>query len=246
MNFAKKLDADCMATGHYIRRKGDTKNAHMYRAEDKSKDQSYFLFSTTQEQLDYLRFPLGEISKEKTRKIAENIGLNVYNKKDSQDICFIPDGDYKKFIKSQKNKGEIIDLNGNVIAHHEGIQNFTVGQRKGLGISSENPLYVIDILKDNNQIIVGNKKDLLGKSLSLDNLNFIMPDFDLNKSNMKIQCSAKIRSLSEPQRGILYKNSGDFSFEFDEPAESITRGQACVLYDQDRVLGGGIIKQKLN
>ena len=181
MNFAKKLDADCMATGHYIRRKGDTKNAHMYRAEDKSKDQSYFLFSTTQEQLDYLRFPLGEISKEKTRKIAENIGLNVYNKKDSQDICFIPDGDYKKFIKSQKKKGEIIDLNGNVIAHHEGIQNFTVGQRKGLGISSENPLYVIDILKDNNQIIVGNKKDLLGKSLSLDNLNFIMPDFDLNK-----------------------------------------------------------------
>ena len=246
MNFAKKLDADCMATGHYIRRKGDTKNAHMYRAEDKSKDQSYFLFSTTQEQLDYLRFPLGEISKEKTRKIAENIGLNVYNKKDSQDICFIPDGDYKKFIKSQKNKGEIIDLNGNVIAHHEGIQNFTVGQRKGLGISSENPLYVIDILKDNNQIIVGNKKDLLGKSLLLDNLNFIMPDFDLNKSSMKIQCSAKIRSLSEPQRGILYKNSGDFSFEFDEPAESITRGQACVLYDQDRVLGGGIIKQKLN
>ena len=102
MNFAKKLEADCMATGHYIKRKGDVKNAHMFRAEDKSKDQSYFLFSTTQDQLDYLRFPLGDIPKNKTRKIAEDLGLVVYNKKDSQDICFIPDGDYKKFIKSQK------------------------------------------------------------------------------------------------------------------------------------------------
>ena len=114
MNFAKKLEADCMATGHYIKRKGSTKNAHMYMAEDKSKDQSYFLFSTTQDQLDYLRFPLGDIPKDKTRKIAEDIGLVVFNKKDSQDICFIPDGDYKKFIKSQQKIGEIIDLDGNV------------------------------------------------------------------------------------------------------------------------------------
>ncbi len=246
MNFARKLNADCMATGHYIKRKGDIKNAYMYRAEDKSKDQSYFLFSTTQEQLDYLRFPLGDISKEKTRKIAEELGLIVYNKKDSQDICFIPDGDYKKFIKSQMNRGEIINLNGNIVSYHDGIQNVTIGQRKGLGISSENPLYVIDIIKETNQIIVGDKKDLLGKSLLLDNLNFIMPDFDFNKTSMKIHCSAKIRSLSEPKKGTLYKNSDSFSFEFDEPAEAITRGQACVLYDQDRVLGGGIIKQKLN
>ena len=104
MNFAKKLEADCMATGHYIRRKGKIKDAHMYRAEDKSKDQSYFLFATTQNQLDYLRFPLGEISKLETRKIAEDLGLIVYDKKDSQDICFIPDGDYKKFIKSNKKR----------------------------------------------------------------------------------------------------------------------------------------------
>jgi tRNA-specific 2-thiouridylase len=105
-----------MATGHYIKRKGDVKNAHMFRAEDKSKDQSYFLFSTTQDQLDYLRFPLGDIPKNKTRKIAEDLGLIVYNKKDSQDICFIPDGDYKKFIKSQKKTGDIMDIKGNVIS----------------------------------------------------------------------------------------------------------------------------------
>ncbi len=246
MNFAKKLDADCMATGHYIKRTGNTKNAHMYRAEDKNKDQSYFLFSTTQDQLDYLRFPLGDIPKDKTRKIAEELGLIVFNKKDSQDICFIPDGDYKKFIKSYQKKGEIVDLNGNVLGYHEGIQNFTIGQRKGLGISNENPLYVIEIIKDKNQIIIGNKKNLLGKCLLLDDLNFIMPDYDFNKSEVKISCSAKIRSLSEPKKGILIKNSDTFSFEFDEPAEAITKGQACVLYDNDRVLGGGIIKQKLN
>ena len=246
MNFAKKLEADCMATGHYIKRKGDVKNAHMFRAEDKSKDQSYFLFSTTQDQLDYLRFPLGDIPKNKTRKIAEDLGLVVYNKKDSQDICFIPDGDYKKFIKSQKKTGDIIDVKGNVISHHDGIQNFTIGQRRGIGISSEKPLYVIDIIKETNQIIVGDKKDLLGKSLLLDNLNFIMPDYDFSKSAIEISCSAKIRSLSEPQKGTLKKNSEVFSFEFDEPLEAITKGQACVLYDQDRVLGGGIIKQKLN
>ena len=246
MNFAKKLEADCMATGHYIKRKGNVKNAHMFRAEDKSKDQSYFLFSTTQDQLDYLRFPLGDIPKNKTRKIAEDLGLVVYNKKDSQDICFIPGGDYKKFIKSQKKTGDIIDVKGNVISHHDGIQNFTIGQRRGIGISSEKPLYVVDIIKETNQIIVGDKKDLLGKSLLLDNLNFIMPDYDFSKSAIEISCSAKIRSLSEPQKGTLKKNSEVFSFEFDEPLEAITKGQACVLYDQDRVLGGGIIKQKLN
>ena len=246
MNFAKKLEADCMATGHYIRRKGNIKDAHMYRAEDKSKDQSYFLFATTQDQLDYLRFPLGEISKAETRKIAEDLGLIVYDKKDSQDICFIPDGDYKKFIKSNKRKGEILDLSGNVLSFHDGIQNFTVGQRRGLGIANDEPLYVVDIIKDKNQIIVGDKKDLLGKSLLLGDLNFIMPEYDLSKKTVEIPCSAKIRSLSEPKKGKLIKQYTSYSFEFDEPAEAITKGQACVLYDNDRVLGGGIIKQKLN
>ena len=193
-----------------------------------------------------MRFPLGDIPKEQTRKIAEEIGLVVYNKKDSQDICFIPDGDYKKFLKLHKIKGEIIDLQGKILSHHEGIQNFTIGQRRGIGVSNNEPLYVIDILKETNQIVVGYKKDLLGSSLLLDKMNFIMPEFDFSKSDLEITCSAKIRSLSEPMRGKLIKKSQIYSFEFDEPAEAITKGQACVLYDQDRVLGGGIISQKLN
>lgn len=149
-------------------------------------------------------------------------------------------------MKSHKKKGEIIDLHGKVLSHHEGIQNFTVGQRRGIGVSSNEPLYVIDILKETNQIVVGDKKDLLGTSLLLDNMNFIMPDFDFSKSELEISCSAKIRSLSEPMKGKLIKKSQKYSFEFDEPAEAITKGQACVLYDHDRVLGGGIISQKLN
>jgi tRNA-specific 2-thiouridylase len=132
-----------------------------------------------------------------------------------------------------------------VISHHDGIQNFTIGQRRGNRISSEKPLYVVDIIKETNQIIVGDKKDLLGKSLLLDNLNFIMPDYDFSKSAIEISCSAKLDLYQSPKRNFK-ENSEIFSFEFDEPLEAITKGQACVLYDQDRVLGGGIIKQKLN
>ena len=238
MNFAKKLEADCMATGHYIRRKGNIKDAHMYRAEDKSKDQSYFLFATTQDQLDYLRFPLGEISKAETRKIAEDLGLIVYDKKDSQDICFIPDGDYKKFIKSNKKKGEILDLSGNVLSFHDGIQNFTVGQRRGLGIANEDPLYVVDIIKDKNQIIVGDKKDLLGKSLLLGDLNFIMPEYDLSKKTVEIPCSAKIRSLSEPKKGKLINPSQLDSVWLRQPKNTEIRNFKLLYVGRIRVEKG--------
>ncbi|MAV82589.1 MAG: tRNA 2-thiouridine(34) synthase MnmA [Pelagibacteraceae bacterium] len=246
MSFAKKLEADCMATGHYVKREGAEKKALMYRASDKSKDQSYFLFATTQEQLDFLRFPLGSLSKKETRNFAKKMELNVYDKKDSQDICFIPDGDYKSFIKINSKEGLIKDTLGNTLGRHEGIHNFTIGQRRGMGISSENPLYVVDILKDSNEIIVGDKNKLFGQSLTLDELNFIMPDIDLKKDNFEIKCSAKIRSLSTPSIGRLIKEEGIYFFIFDEPTESITRGQACVLYDKERVLGGGIIREKLN
>ena len=221
-----------MATGHYIRRKGNIKDAHMYRAEDKSKDQSYFLFATTQDQLDYLRFPLGEISKAETRKIAEDLGLIVYDKKDSQDICFIPDGDYKNLLSTKKKKGEILDLSGNVLSFHDGIQNFTVGQRRGLGIANEDPLYVVDIIKDKNQIIVGDKKDLLGKSLLLGDLNFIMPEYDLSKKNcwnsLVVQ---KLDLYLNQKRENLLSNLLPTLFEFDEPAEAITKGSSlCFVW----------------
>ena len=246
MDFAKKLEADCMATGHYVKREGATDKALMFRANDKTKDQSYFLFATTQEQLDFLRFPLGSLTKNETRDFAKKLGLNVHDKKDSQDICFIPNGDYKSFIKLKAKEGNVIDRSGKVLGKHEGIHNFTIGQRRGMGIASEKPLYVVDILKDTNEIIVGDKEHLLGQSLILDELNFIMPDIDISAPTLKIKCSAKIRSLSTPSEGTLYKKENTFSFIFDNPTESITRGQACVLYDNERVLGGGIIKQKLN
>jgi tRNA-specific 2-thiouridylase len=246
MNFAKKLGADCMATGHYVKREGAQDKALMFQGNDKSKDQSYFLFATTQEQLNFLRFPLGALTKKETRDFAKKIGLNVYDKKDSQDICFIPDGDYKKFIKLNSKSGSIKDIDGNFLGNHEGIHNFTIGQRRGVGISSTKPLYVIDIQKDTNDIIVGDKSLLLGKSLILDKINFLMPDIDVNKNFFEIKCSAKIRSMSKPSHGKLIKENENFSFVFDNPTESITKGQACVLYDNERVLGGGIIREKLN
>ena len=246
MSFAKKLEADCMATGHYVKREGATHKALMYRANDKTKDQSYFLFATTQEQLDFLRFPLGSLTKNETRDLAKKLGLNVHDKKDSQDICFIPNGDYKSFIKLNSKEGNVLDRSGKIIGKHEGIHNFTIGQRRGMGIASDKPFYVVDILKDTNEIVVGDRENLLGQSLILDELNFIMPDIDISLPVLQIKCSAKIRSLSAPAEGTLHKKENIFSFTFDSPIESITRGQACVLYDNERVLGGGIIKQKLN
>ena len=159
--YAKDLNADALITGHYVSRIKKNAHASMYRAKDHNRDQSYFLFSTTQEQLDYLRFPLGEIDKSETRSIAKKLNLNVANKPDSQDICFVPNGDYssviKKFRPESFKKGKIIDLNGKQIGEHEGIINYTIGQRKGIKISNSKPLYVININATDNTVIVGNK-----------------------------------------------------------------------------------------
>ena len=162
--YAKDLKADALITGHYVTRVQKNGHANMYRAKDFNRDQSYFLFSTTQEQLDYLRFPLGEIDKSETRSIAKKLSLNVADKPDSQDICFVPNGDYssviKKFRPESFQKGDIIDLNGVKIGEHQGIINYTIGQRKGIKISSEKPLYVVNINADENKVIVGNKENL--------------------------------------------------------------------------------------
>ena len=169
--YAKDLKADALVTGHYVSRIQKNGHANMYRAKDYNRDQSYFLFSTTQEQLDYLRFPLGEIEKYETRSLAKKLNLNVADKPDSQDICFVPNGDYssviKKFRPESFKKGKIIDLLGNQIGEHDGIINYTIGQRKGIKISNENPLYVININADNNTIVVGAKKKLRNKKNSI-------------------------------------------------------------------------------
>ena len=166
-SYAKELNADALVTGHYVNRVQNNGRAEMYRATDLSKDQSYFLFATTQEQLNFLRFPLGVMSKKETRKIASELNLGVSDKPDSQDICFVPNGNYSSVIKKYRPKtfkdGNILDTEGNIIGRHTGIINFTIGQRKGIGISHKEPLYVVNINAKLNQVIVGSKEALLIK-----------------------------------------------------------------------------------
>ena len=176
-SFAKELKADTLVTGHYVNRIEESEGAAMYRALDLTRDQSYFLFSTTKEQLNFLRFPLGNLKKEETRKIASELNLNVADKPDSQDICFVPNGDYASVIKKYKPKsfkeGAIFDTEGNLLGKHEGIINYTIGQRKGIKISHKEPLYVIDINSSENKIIVGNKENLAVKKIYLKDLNLL-------------------------------------------------------------------------
>ena len=195
--YAKDLKADALVTGHYVSRIQNNGHASMYRAKDINRDQSYFLFSTTQEQLDYLRFPLGEIDKSETRSIAKKLNLNVADKPDSQDICFVPNGDYSSVIKKYRpesfQKGEIIDLNGNKIGEHQGIINYTIGQRKGIKISSEKPLYVININANENKVIVGNKENLEIKEIQLRELNILAKKDEFNEIiNIKVRSTGRL------------------------------------------------------
>ena len=247
--YAKDLKADVLVTGHYVSRIQNNGHASMYRAKDINRDQSYFLFSTTQEQLDYLRFPLGEIDKSETRSIAKKLDLNVADKPDSQDICFVPIGDYSSVIKKYRpesfQKGDIIDLNGDKIGEHEGIINYTIGQRKGIKISSEKPLYVININANENKVIVGNKENLEIKQIQLRELNILANKDEFNKIiNIKVRSTgrllkAKIKLVKDyAQVEILDKETG------------ISPGQACVFYSKDsfgdKVLGGGWIDKTFN
>ena len=192
--YAKDLKADALITGHYVSRVQNNSHASMYRAKDYSRDQSYFLFSTTQEQLDYLRFPLGEIDKSETRNIAKKLDLNVAEKPDSQDICFVPNGDYssviKKFRPESFKPGKILDISGNKIGEHEGIINYTIGQRKGIKIPDEKPLYVININSDNNTIIVGAKKFLEIKEIIKNKITSISDIREFNLAGYQFDASS--------------------------------------------------------
>ena len=183
--YSKDLKADALITGHYIKRIQTNGKSSMYRAKDFSRDQSYFLFSTTQDQLDYLRFPLGDIEKMETRNIAKKLNLNVAEKPDSQDICFVPNGDYssviKKFRPESFNPGKIIDIKGKVIGQHDGIINYTIGQRRGIKIADKDPLYVIKIDNNNNTIVVGPKEALKINKIILRELNILGSKSELEK-----------------------------------------------------------------
>ena len=247
--YAKDLKADALITGHYVSRIQKNGNACLYRAKDRNRDQSYFLFGTTQEQLDYLRFPLGEIDKSETRLIAKKLSLNVADKPDSQDICFGPNGDYssviKKYRPSSFQNGKIIDLKGNQIGEHEGIINYTIGQRKGIRISSSKPLYVININAENNTVVVGNKENLEIKEINLRDLNILAKKEEFEKI-----INIKVRSTGRLLKAKIKLKNNSAKVEILDKETGISPGQACVFYAEDKfgdkVLGGGWIDKTFN
>ena len=244
-NESKKLNADALVTGHYVKSITNDDVTEMYRGVDLNRDQSYFLFNTTKEQLDYLRFPLGSLQKAETRKIAKNLDLNVADKPDSQDICFVPNGDYasviEKFRPNSFAKGNIKDIQGNVIGIHDGIINYTIGQRKGIKIADKDPLYVIKIDAIKNEIIVGNKKHLIKTEINLKDINIITN----NKKDFQNELFVKVRSTGKLIKAKIKINESKASVKLLEDEYGISPGQACVFYAKDnnghKVLGGGWI-----
>lgn len=249
LDTAKDLGADCMATGHYLKRSvGADGKAQMMRAVDDSRDQSYFLFTTTQEQLNYLRFPLGGMEKTEVRHHAERFGLMVADKPDSQDICFVPEGGYVSVIERLRpgacEAGDILDLEGNVLAQHEGIIHFTIGQRRGLGIGgTEDPLYVVKLVPEKNQVIVGPKKALETTAIEVKEINWIGEDIP----NEGLSVVAKIRSTRPgvPAK-LIRKDASHAHIIFDDVESGVSAGQAAVFYVEDRMVGGGWISAAIS
>tara|TARA_B100001057_G_scaffold188510_1_gene189321 strand:+ start:1109 stop:2227 length:1119 start_codon:yes stop_codon:yes gene_type:complete len=242
---SKDLKADALVTGHYVKSVTSKNQTDMYKAIDDNRDQSYFLFSTTKEQLNYLRFPLGSFMKSETREIAKKLDINVADKPDSQDICFVPNGDYasviQKFRPDSFKKGNIKNLNGKVVGTHDGIINFTIGQRKGIKVSNKEALYVIKINPDKNEIIVGPKEKLGKTKIFLKDINILG-----NKKEFENEVFVKVRSTGKLLKAkIELKNHDSAEVKLELPEHGISPGQACVFYNKDnlgfKVLGGGWI-----
>ncbi|NJM49913.1 MAG: tRNA 2-thiouridine(34) synthase MnmA [Sphingomonadales bacterium] len=234
---AKELGADCLATGHYVRRVEGAAGAELHRAFDPARDQSYFLFATTQDQLNYLRFPLGGLPKPQVREIAEQLGLIVANKPDSQDICFVPDGDYASVVRKIRPEadsgGEIVHIDGRVLGEHKGLIHYTVGQRKGLELGGQPvPLYVIRLDAEKRQVIVGPRTALAVKAARIADGNWLG---DVQGRPLL----AKVRSMAKP---VAAHMEGEW-LRFDIAEQGVAPGQAAVFYDGDRVLGGGWIEE---
>ena len=255
---ARQIGADMLATGHYARCEFDvTRNRWLLRrAADPAKDQTYFLFGLTQEQLSRTLFPLGHMNKPQVRELAREHHLALAEKPDSQEICFVPGGDYKRFIDAYLNEqgeqlpdtsGELVTTDGKVLGQHEGVHNFTVGQRKGLGVATGSPLYVININGAEGKVTVGGNDDLLSRTLIAHKLNWIAVD-GLHDSgtdaNTPMRVHAKIRHRHEPAPALLENApNGEVRVTFDQPQRAITPGQAVVFYDGDLVVGGGWIAE---
>jgi tRNA-specific 2-thiouridylase len=243
---AGDLGADAMATGHYVRWKQGAAGPELHRAADAARDQSYFLFATTRAQLSFLRFPLGELEKTETRALAQRFALPVAAKPDSQDICFVPDGDYARVVEKLRPQafmpGDLVDLDGKVLAKHEGIAHFTIGQRKGLGVAAGVPLFVIAIEPDSNRVVVGSREALLRNRLTVGEVNWLGEGDHPAPEGLKVQ--AKLRSMQPPVAATVRPLGGSRAeVVLDDPQAGIAPGQACVFYEGDRVLGGGWIER---
>jgi tRNA-specific 2-thiouridylase len=246
---ARELGADALATGHYVRSRANGRHRALFRPIDSDRDQSYFLFATTQEQIDYLRFPLGGMGKPEVRAIAERMGLAVAGKADSQDICFVPQGKYSDIIAKLKpnaaQPGDIVHIDGRVLGRHDGILRFTIGQRRGIGIASGEPLYVIHIDADRARVIVGPREALDTHRVHLRTVNWL-GDAALDDIPAEgVELFAKVRSTRPPRPAVLFHRAGQSWVELAEGESGIAPGQACALYSDDgaeaRVFGGGFI-----
>ncbi|WP_047028869.1 tRNA 2-thiouridine(34) synthase MnmA [Hoeflea sp. IMCC20628] len=251
---ARDLGADALATGHYIRSRPNPSQANpgrraLFRPVDAERDQSYFLFATTQDQLDYLRFPLGELSKARTRELAGEMGLTVAQKADSQDICFVPLGKYANVIEKLRPNsalaGDIVHIDGRVLGEHPGIVHYTIGQRRGIGVATGDPLYVVHLDARSRRVIVGPRELLETRRVILRDVNWL-GDAPLEAIGQDgFECFAKVRSTRPPKPAILRAVDGEISVELVDGEAGVAPGQACVLYsapgDEARVLGGGFI-----
>ncbi|MBQ1825649.1 MAG: tRNA 2-thiouridine(34) synthase MnmA [Firmicutes bacterium] len=238
---AEVLGCDFVVTGHYARIEKVGDEYFLKKALDDTKDQSYVLYGLTQEKLAHTMFPLGELTKAEARLIAEKNGFRNANKPDSQDICFVPNGDYasvvEKITGNHPEPGDFVDKDGKVLGRHQGIINYTIGQRKGLGLAMGHPVFVCGICPECNQVVIGENDDLMSTTCTAKNFNWISG----HAPKEPVRCSAKTRYRMKEQPGTAYPTDDGVRFEFDEPVRAITPGQSLVIYDGDLVLGGGEI-----
>lgn len=253
---ARELGADALATGHYIRSRpnplpGEPGRRGLYRPVDADRDQSYFLFATTQEQIDYLRFPLGGLSKARTRELAEEMGLVVAKKADSQDICFVPQGKYTDIITKLKPnaslEGDIVHMDGRVLGGHDGIVHYTIGQRRGIGVATGEPLYVVYLDARSRRVIVGPKEALETRKVYLRDINWLGDADLMETAKAGFQCYAKVRSTRPPKPSLLGMDEGGIFVELLDGEAGVAPGQACALYSGEgedaRIYGGGFVQR---